>query len=88
MVSWKFRPGDHDFFFNIIPTREILGQLQGKFHNRFQERQTPPSNSLQLIEFETLYIKPNSPLFFRQQNMQWSCNMVNSYLILCLRAHA
>ena len=32
------------------------------------------------------YIKPNPPLFFRQQNMQWSRNMVHSHFTLCLRA--
>ena len=47
---------------------------------------TPPSNSLKLTEFETYYIELNSPLFFRQQNMQWSYNMVHSHFTLCLRA--
>ena len=38
------------------------------FQDRFQDRQTPPSNSLRLIEFETYnYIKPNPSLFLRQQ---------------------
>ena len=30
-------------------------------------------------------MKRNPPLFFRQQNMQWSCNMVHSHFTLCLR---
>ena len=45
----------------------------------------PPSSSLKLVEFETYYMKPNPPLFFRQQNMQWSRNMVHSHFTLCLR---
>jgi hypothetical protein len=31
-------------------------------------------------------MKPNPPLFFRQQNMQWSRNMVHPHFTLCLRA--
>jgi hypothetical protein len=37
--------------------------LHGRFHNIFQDNQTPPSNSLKLIEFETYYIDPNPILF-------------------------
>jgi hypothetical protein len=55
-------------------------------HGKFQDRQTPPSNSLKLIEFETCYTKSNPPLFFRQQSMQWSRNMVHSHFTLRLRA--
>ena len=61
---------DHDFFFFKFQHDIFEDILQGIFQNRFQERQTPPSNSLKLIEFETYYIKPNPSLFFRQQNMQ------------------
>ena len=61
-------------------------KVQDKFHNMFQNKQTLPSNSLKLREFETYCIRPNPPLFFRQQNMQWSCNMVHSHFTLCLRA--
>jgi hypothetical protein len=32
------------------------------------------------MAFETYYIKPNPHLFFRQQNMQWSYNMVHSHI--------
>jgi hypothetical protein len=39
-----------------------------------------------LIEFEIYYNKPNPPLFFRQHNMRWTCNMVHSHFTLCLRA--
>jgi hypothetical protein len=60
--------------------------LHGIFQYRFQDIQTPPSNSLNLIEFDTYYIQPNSPLFFGQQNMQRSRNMVHSHFTLCLRA--
>ena len=49
--------------------------------------QTLLSSSLKLIEFERYYTKPNLPLFFRPQNIQWSCNMVHSHFTLCLRAH-
>ena len=37
-------------------------------------------------EFETCYIKTNPPSFFRQQNMQRSCNMVHSHFTLYSRA--
>ena len=59
--------------------------FQGRFHNRFQDIQTPPRSSLKLVEFETYYIEPNPPLFFRQQNMHWSRNMVHSHFTLFLR---
>jgi hypothetical protein len=64
----------HDIFHDI---------LEGRFH----DGHTPPSNSLKLIEFETYYIKPNIFfLYFSQQNIQWSYNMVHSHFTLCLRA--
>ena len=53
----------------------------------FQDRQTPLSNSLKLVDFEIYYMKPNPPLHFRQQIMQWSHNMVHSHFILSLRVH-
>ena len=59
--------------------------VQGRFQNRFQDWQILPSSSLKLVEFETYYMKPNPPLFFRQQNMQWARNMVHSHFTLCLR---
>ena len=38
--------------------------LQGKFQNRYQDRQTPPSNSLKLIKnWDMLYETKSSPLF-------------------------
>ena len=37
-------------------------------------------NPLKLIEFETYCVEPNPPLFFRQQDMQWSRNNVHSHL--------
>ena len=52
----------------------------------FYNRQTPPRNSLKLIEFETCYNKRNPRLFFRQQNMQCSRFMVHSHFTLYLRA--
>ena len=61
--------------------------MQGIFHNSFRDKQTPPSSSLKLVEFETSYIERTPPFFFRQQNMQWSCNMVHSHFTLCLRVH-
>ena len=60
-------------------------KFHGRFQNRFHDSQTPPSSSLKLVDFETYYIEPNPPLFFCQQNMQWSRNMVHSHLTLCLR---
>ena len=78
------------FFWFFFQQDRFQDKLQRRFHNifqdRFQDRQTPPSISLKLIEFEKYYIKPNPPLFFRQQNMQWSRNMVHSHFTLCLRA--
>ena len=53
--------------------------------DRFQDKQTPPSSPLKLVEFETYCIQPNPPLFFRQQNMQWPRNMVHSHFTLWLR---
>ena len=61
-------------------------KFQGRFQNKFHDKQTPPSSSFKLIEFETYYIKPNPHLFSRQQNMQWSCNMFHSHFTLRLRA--
>ena len=71
-TSLKFREtmiflisSQHDWF---------QGRFQNVFHirlkDRFHDRQTSPSSSLKLVEFETYYIKPNRPLLFRQQNMQ------------------
>ena len=75
-------PGDHDFLYIFSQQERFHDILRG----RFKDRQTPPSNFLILIKFETHYIKPNPPLFFHQQNMQWSHNMVHSRFTLCLRA--
>ena len=51
-------------FYNIFfQYDKFQNRLQGRFHDRFQDIQTPPSNSTKLIEFETYYIKPNPPLF-------------------------
>ena len=36
---------------------------QDRLQGRFQYRQTPSSNYLKVIEFETCYIKPNPPFF-------------------------
>ena len=93
-VSWF-----HGFLeFSLVPHNAKYGRpwlfllfflarhIAGRFHNRFQDKQTTPNNSLKLIDFETYYINPNPPLFSRQQNMQWSCNMVDSHFTLCLRA--
>ena len=81
--------GDQEFF-DIFLTKQISRQIAQRFHNRFHDifhdKQTPPSSSLELVEFETYYIKLNPPLFFCQQNMQWSRNMVHSHFTLCLRA--
>ena len=79
--------GDHDFylfcfFFKFFSE---LDKFEGRFHNKFQDWHIPPSSSLKLVEFETYYMKPNPPLFFRQQNMRWSRNMVHSHFTLCLR---
>ena len=83
-------PRYHDFKKIKFHQDIFQDRLQGTFHNRFQDRfhdkQTPPNNSLKLVEFETYCIKPNPPLFFRQQNMQWSRIMVHSHFTLCLRA--
>jgi hypothetical protein len=84
-------PRDHDSI-QILRDHDSIqyffqhDKFHGKFHNRFQDKQTPPSNPLKLIEFEIYYNKPN-PLFFRQHNMRWTCNMVHSHFTLCLRAH-
>ena len=51
--------GDRDF---------ILFFQQDRFHDKFQlifeDKQTPPSSSLKLVEFGTYYNIPNPPLFF------------------------
>ena len=82
--------GDHDFF-NIFEHDRFQDKFQGRiynrFYNRFHDRQTPPSSSLKLVDFETYCIKPNPPLLFHQQNMQWSRNMVHPHFTLCLRFH-
>jgi hypothetical protein len=53
-----------NFFLKKSQQDIFQDKLQGRFHNRFQDRfedkQTPPSNSLKLIEFETMYIKTTS----------------------------
>jgi hypothetical protein len=61
-------------------------RVQDKLQGKFQDRQTPPGNSLKLIEFETYCIKPTPPPFFHQPNMSWSRIMVHSHFTLCLRA--
>ena len=70
--------------------RDFKKIQHGIFHdrsqNRFHDRQTPPTNSPKLIEFEACYIEQILPSLFCQQNMQWSCIMVHSYFTLCLRA--
>ena len=60
-------------------------KIENRFHDKFHDRQTPPNRSLEWVEFETYYIQPNPPLFFHQQSMQWSRNMVHSHFTLCLR---
>ena len=45
-------------------------KFQDKFQGKSHDRQTPPSSSLKLVDFETYYIKPNPPLLFHEQNMQ------------------
>jgi hypothetical protein len=47
-------PGDCDFFFfKFFEQDKFQDKLQGKFQERSHHKQTPPSNSLKLIEFET-----------------------------------
>jgi hypothetical protein len=36
-------------------------KLQGRFQDRFHDRETPTRNSFKLIELETYYIKPSPP---------------------------
>jgi hypothetical protein len=69
---WLFflRFSQHDRFHNI-------------FQGKFQERQTPPINSLNLTH---IILNQILPLFFRQQITQWSRNMVHSHVTLCVRA--
>ena len=74
---------ERPWFFNVFLNKKL--PQHDKFHNRFQDWKIPPSSSLKLVEFETYYMKPNPPLFFRQQNMQWARNMVHSHFTLCLR---
>ena len=99
MASWNFRQahfqevgltqisGDHYFFgiFSSMTNCKTDCRAYSKIYIS-QDRLTPPSSSLKLIEFETYCIKPNPPLFFLQQNMQWFRNMVHSHFTLCLRA--
>ena len=74
-------PGDHDFLtffsnmtnFKTYCTEKFIINSMG--HN----------NPLKLLEFGTCYIKPDPPLLFHQQNMEWSRKMVHSYFTLCLR---
>ena len=84
--AWhKFR--ETMIFFNYFFQQQIFQDKKHNiFHNRFQDRQTPTSDSLELIKFGTYYNKPTPLLFFRQQNMQWSCNMIHSHFTLCLKA--
>ena len=79
-------PGDHELF-NFFQHDRSQGRFQNILQDRFQDRQTPPSNSLKSIAFETYYIKLNPLILFGQQNMLRSCNMVHSHFTLCLRAH-
>ena len=78
-------PGDREFLNTFLQHDKFQDMYHNIFQYRFPDRQTLPSSSLKLVEFETYYIKPNPPLFFRQQNMQWSRNMVHSHFTLCLR---
>ena len=89
-VSWS--PGIYVFlktmtFLNILSsgTNFRINCKVDSITNFKIERQTPPSNSLKVIEFKTSYIKLNPPLFFSQQNMQWSYNTVHFHFTLCLR---
>ena len=75
--------GDRDFSKNVLSMTYFMENF--KIDSR-RDIQTPPSKSFKLIEFETCYIEPNPPLFFRQQYMQWSGNMVHSHFTLCLGA--
>ena len=68
------------------PHGVLHGGLWIRCH-KCQDRQTPQSNYVILIEFETYYIKSNPLLFFCQQSMQRSCNMIHSHFTLSLRAH-
>jgi hypothetical protein len=63
-------PGDHDFlniFFQHDKFQERLQSIFQKFHDRFHDRlqdwQTPPNNSLKLVNFKTYYTKSNLPSF-------------------------
>ena len=62
----------------------VDSRIDSKINSRIDN--TSPCNSLELIKFETCYIKPNPPLFSRQQNLQWSRNMIHSHFTLCVRA--
>ena len=69
MVSWNFRqvhlqhvdlmeiPGDQNF-------KKLKKFQHNRCHDRLQDKQTPPSSCLELIEFETYYIKQHPLLFF------------------------
>ena len=50
--------GDGVFFLKFLQAYHSLGQIPNmfydRFHDGFQDRQTPPSNSLKLVEFETI----------------------------------
>ena len=64
-VGLKQIPGDRDCFLIYFSSMTTFYDiLQGKFHDKFQDIQTPPSNSLKLTKFETYNIKANPPLFF------------------------
>ena len=53
-----------DFFQHDIFQDRFRDRFYNKFQDRFQDRQTPPSSSLKLVEFEMNYIKPYPPLVF------------------------
>ena len=79
--------GDHDFFKYNSGMTYFQDRLRNIFHDRFQDRQAPPSNYLKLLEFETCYIKPNPPLFSTNKIYSGHAHMVHSHFTLCLRAH-
>ena len=86
MVTWNFRQAhlqdtyfERPWFCNIFFHHD---RFQGKFHDRFHDRQTPPTNWYSLRHIVSNQI---IPYIFRELNRQWSSNMVHSHFTLCLR---
>ena len=79
--------GDHDFLNIFSKKTNCMAYSITSSRVYSKHIQISSSSSLELVEFETSYIKPNPPLVFSPLKYGLVPHMVHSHFTLCLRVH-